>query len=75
VGFELLHEWCEVSVVDERLVPGVVYNVGYVFRGQHHVEGVEDGAHAGDGPVQIEVPDGIPVERGHLIARPHAHLP
>jgi hypothetical protein len=72
VGFELLHEPREVSVVDERLVSGVVYYVGYVLRGQPHVEGVEDGAYSGDGPVQIEVL--VPIERSHyrLGLRPSA---
>jgi len=62
-------------VINQRLISGVVYYVGYVLRRRPHVEGVKDGAPPGDGPVRLEAPDGVSVERGYPVAGAHAHLP
>ena len=66
---ELLHQRQEGEVEEQRRVAGVVGDVGDLLLEQARVDGVADGADAGDGVVELEVAVAVPGEGRHPVAR------
>ena len=72
-GGELLEGRDQRVLDQDHLVLGVVDDVGELLGEEAHVEGVEHGAHAGHGHVDLEVLADVPGEGGDavaLLARP-----
>ncbi len=73
-GGELLEDGDERVLDQDHLVLGVVDDVGELLGEEAHVEGVEDGAHAGHGHVDLEVLADVPGEGGDAVALLDAQL-
>ena len=68
-GFELLHQGQECEIEEQRRVLGVVGDVGDLLGEEARVDGVADGADAGDGIVELEVAVAVPGQGRHPVAR------
>jgi hypothetical protein len=58
----------QVEVDEDRLVLGVIGDVGDVLGRQPRVDGVQHGADAGDAEIELEVAIGVPGDGAHRIA-------
>ena len=62
----------KLVIGEHQAILGVVEDVGDVVRREARVHGVADRAHAGDGVEDLEMPRGVPGERGDAVAALHA---
>ena len=72
LGRQLLQQRQEHGVGEQVAILGMVHDVGDLVREQPRIDRVTDGAAAGDGVVQLEVPVVVPGEGGDAFAWPHA---
>ena len=68
-GRELLDQRQKRQIEEQRRVLRVVGDVGDLLGEQARVDGVADGADAGDGVVELEVAVAVPGQRRHAVAR------
>ena len=68
-GFELFDQRQEGCVEEQRRVLGMVGDVSDLLGEQPGIDGVADGADAGDGVVELEVAVAVPGQRGHPVSR------
>ena len=68
-GLELLDQRQEGQVEEQRRVLGVIGDVGDLLGEQPRIDGVADGADAGDGVVQLEMSIAVPGQRRHPVTR------